>query len=497
MQVEWATTGVEGLDQVLGGGLPRENVYLVQGASGSGKTTLGLQFLLEGLRLGESALYVGTSETRQTLAAIARGHGWSLDGIGVHLHDGRDSGSAEVEQTMLHPAEVELPRTVEAMLEVVDALKPDRLVIDSLAELRAMAREDRWYRRQLRMLQDHFRDSRCTALLVEIPEGDRPAIKSIVGGTIELDSTTPAYGPDRRRLRVAKIRGQGFATGYHDYKIRRGGLVVYPRLVAAEHRQRFEPERISSGLPALDAMLGGGIDRGTSTLLLGQAGTGKSLIATHYAVAAADRGERSALYLFDERIQTLEQRSEGVGLPLRRLVDEGLVEIRQVDPSELTPGEFSHLVRQSVEDRGVRLVVIDSLNGYSQAMPEERFLTVYLHELSCFLNQQGVASLYVLAQHGIGSMLTPQEFDVSYIADSVLLFRHFEHAGAIRKAISVYKHRTSAHETTIRELRVGAGGIAIGEPLLAFRGVLTGCPDYVARTLEPPGTDRGDGTDGR
>ena len=496
MPVEWATTGVEGLDRVLGGGLPRENVYLIQGASGSGKTTLGLQFLIEGVRLGESALYVGTSETRQSLEAIAEGHGWSLDGLGLYLRDGREPGTVEVEQTMLHPAEVELPRTMEAMLEEADRVKPDRLVIDSLAELRALAREDRWYRRQLRLLQDHFRDSRCTALLVEIPEADRPAIKSLVGGTIELDSATPAYGPDRRRLRVAKIRGQGFATGYHDYKIRRGGLVVYPRLVAAEHRQRFEPERIGSGLPALDAMLGGGVDRGTSILLLGQAGTGKSLIATHYAVAAAERGERSALYLFDERIQTLEQRSEGVGLPLRRLVDEGLIEIRQVDPSEMTPGEFSHLVRQAVERRGIRLVLIDSLNGYSHAMPEERFLTVYLHELSSFLNQQGVASLYVLAQHGIGSNLAQQEFDVSYIADTVMLFRHFEHAGAIHKAISVYKHRTSAHETTIREVRIGPGGIAIGEPLLAFRGVLSGSPEYVSRTLEPPETERG-AADGR
>jgi circadian clock protein KaiC len=487
MPSERANTGIEGLDRILGGGLPRENVFLIRGPSGSGKTTLGLQFLIEGVRLGESALYIGTSETRHSLDGIAEGHGWSLDGVRTHLHEGAEANSAAMDQTMLHPAEVELPRTMEAVLAVADAIRPDRLVIDSLAEIRALAREDLWYRRQLRVLRQHFRDSRCTALLMEIPEADRPAIKSIVGGTIELDSSTPSFGPERRRLRVAKIRGQGFATGYHDYKIRPGGLVVYPRLVAAEHRHRFDPERIGSGLPALDHMLGGGIDRGTSTLLLGQAGTGKSLIALHYAVAAADRGERSAMYLFDERIQTLCHRAAGVGLPLDRLMEEGMIEVRQVDPAELTPGEFSQMVREAVTDRGARLVVLDSLNGYSYAMPEERFLTLYLHELSSYLNQQAVASIFVLAQHGIDAIHSQQEFDVSYIADAVVLFRHFEHAGAVRKAVSVYKHRTSPHEATIRELRVGRGGIEIGEPLLEFSGVLGGNPRYVGRALDTPG----------
>ncbi len=478
---KFVSSGIEGLDAILGGGFPAEQLYLIRGDSGVGKTTLGLQFLLEGAKNGETVLYLGTSETEPEIRKVAASHGWSLDAVRIHHHQTPQLGE---EQTMLHPAELELPKTMEAILLIVDSINPSRVVLDSLAELRMLARSELWYRRQLMLLKNHFAHKDCTVMLIEIPHGDQMPLNSVVSGVIELERRTPAYGPDRRRLRVAKIRGQPFTTGYHDYKIRTGGLDVFPRLVAAEYRQNRLAERMSTGLPEMDAMFHGGPSRGDSLLLLGPSGTGKSLVATQIVAAAAERGERCAVYAFDERIQTMLDRAEGVGIPLGRHIEDGTIRIRQVDPAELTSGEFSHIVRKEVEANGVRVLVIDSLNGYDYAMPEQSTLTVHLHELSSFLNQSGVTPVFTMTQHGLVSERIEQPFDVSYVADTILVFRHFEHGGEVRKAISVYKHRSGSHETSIRELKITSEGLRVGDPLRQFHGILTGTPKFMGERLD-------------
>lgn len=476
----FAQTGIAGLDRVLGGGFPRGQIHLIRGASGAGKTTLSLQFLMEGARRGEPVLYLGTSETEQEIQLIAKSHGWSLDGITLHRHDSPSFS----DQTMLHPAEIELPQTIESMLAVIDQAAPTRLVIDSLAEIRVLSGNHLWYRRQLMTLKQHFANNNCTVLVVEIPNEKQPAVlDSVVSSVIELQQTTPLYGPDRRRLRATKIRGQDFISGYHDYRIRKGGIDLFPRLSAAEFRHSFPCENISTGLPEMDDMFHGGITRGTSLLLLGPSGTGKSLMATQLAVAAAKRGERSVFFVFDERVQTLFQRAEGIGLPFRRHVEEGTIEIRQIDPTEMTSGEFSSIVQHLVEQSGVRMIIIDSLNGYAYAMPDERLLSVHLHELASYLNQQGVVSIFTMTQHGLVSDSIQQPFDVSYIADSVVLFRHFEFAGNVHKALSVYKNRSGPHETSIREFQITPSGVRLGNPLTQFQGVLTGTPQFVGERI--------------
>jgi circadian clock protein KaiC len=477
----FASSGVPGLDQVLGGGFPSGQVSLLRGASGVGKTTLSLQFLMEGARIGEAALYLGTSETEQDIRHVAASHGWSLQGVSLHHHEHQ---SVEVEQTMLHPAEVELPRTIDSMLSIVKEISPKRVVIDSLAEFRVLARDELWYRRQLMTLKQFFSNEDCTVLLIELGDGSQPVLDSIVSGVVQLDRTTPLYGPDRRRLRVSKIRGQQFTTGFHDYVIHTGGLEVFPRLTAAEHRQPAPRGQISTGMPGMDTMLGGGLTRGTSILLLGPSGTGKSVMATRLAVAAAERGERSALFVFDERVQTLFQRAEGIGLPLEKYCEKNLIQIRQIDPAELTSGEFSHTVRSLVEDEGIQLLVIDSLNGYAYAMPQEQLLSLHLHELASYLNQKGVTSIFTATQHGLVSPHGDQPFDVSYLADTVILFRHFEFGGQLHKAVSVYKSRGGPHETAVREFTIDSGGIRLGEPLKAFRGILSGVPEFLGEVLD-------------
>ncbi|MEX0939526.1 MAG: ATPase domain-containing protein [Pirellulales bacterium] len=476
----YAGSGISGLDEVLGGGFPRGHTYLIHGASGAGKTTLSLQYLIEGARNGENVLYLGTSETEHEIRRIADSHGWSLDGVTLHHHVPPPPGG---EQTVLHPADMELPQTIETMLSVAEEVKPSRLVIDSLTEIRVLSQNELWYRRQLMTLKHHFADSRCTVLLLDIPS-NQSTLNSIVSGVIELEQTVPLYGPDRRRLRVVKIRGQEFSTGHHDYKICRGGIEAFPRLVAAKHRRRHVEERAGTGLPALDALLKGGLMRGNSTLLLGTSGTAKSLMASHLVVAAAQRGEKSVMYVFDERVQTLFQRSHGVGLPLERYVEEGLIEVRQIDPTEWTTGEFSSAVKRSVEQDGIRMMVIDSLNGYAYAMPDERLLSLHLHELFSYLSQQAVTPVFTMTQHGVVPSSIQQPFDVSYIADTVMLFRHFEFRGEVRKAISVYKMRSGPHEATIRELQIGPDGIRVGEPLRQFHGILTGTPHYTGDVLD-------------
>jgi len=474
-------TGSAGLDNVLNGGFPANRLYLVEGDPGTGKTTLALQFLLEGVRRGEPVLYVTLSETKEELTAVARSHGWSLEGVGLHeLVPAADSLKAETQYTIFHPSEVELGETTRAVIEEVERIKPRRVVFDSLSEMRLLARDPLRYRRQILALKQFFAGRKSTVLLLD----DRTAadtdlqVQSIAHGVLMLEQLELDYGAERRRMRVSKLRGSRFRGGFHDFAIRTGGVEVFPRLVAAGRHMEFEPGSVASGVAELDALLGGGLDRGTATLFLGPAGSGKSSLAAHFAAAAAARGEPAAAFIFDEGVNTYLGRAAGLGTDLRAEVEAGRFKVQQVDPAELSPGEFAHSVCTAVEG-GVRLVIIDSLNGYLQAMPDERFLTAQMHELLTYLNQQGVVTLLVMAQHGFLGTGMSSPVDVSYLADTVVLLRYFEVAGAIRRAVSVVKKRTGRHEDTIREMRLSAArGIEVGEPLTAFRGVLTGVPMF-------------------
>ena len=439
-----------------------------------------MTFLLEGAKTGERGLYVTLSESREELAAGAASHGWSLEGIEIlELIASEQDLDGEQEVTMYHPAEVELTETVRKILDTVARVNPSRVVIDSLSELRLLAQSSLRYRRQILALKQFFNGRKTTVLLLDdqtTSEITDLQLQSIAHGVITLEQLAPLYGAARRRLRVVKFRGTSYRGGYHDFSIQPGGVVVYPRLIAAEHSVEFPREHIESGVAALDALLGGGPDRGTSTLLLGPAGTGKSTIAAQYAVAAARRGDHAAIFAFDESIATLKVRTAALGIQLNEGMHGGQVRVQQVDPAELSPGEFAAMVRESVERDGARVVIIDSLNGYLHSMPDEHFLTAQLHELLSYLGRQGVTTLMVVAQHGIvgTSMLSP--VDTSYLTDSVILFRYFEHSGRIKKAISVMKKRSGAHEESIRELRFDGEGIHLSEPLTQLRGILTGVP---------------------
>lgn len=475
------TTGITGLDDILEGGFPAHRVYLVEGEPGTGKTTLAMQFLLEGARCGESGLYITLSETKEELEGVALSHGWSLDGINVHeLMPPEESLKTESQYTIFHPSEIELGETTNAVLKEVERTKPQRVVFDSLSEMRLMARDALRFRRQILALKQYFAGRQTTVLLLDdkVYQGADLQVQSISHGVVSLEQLVVEYGAERRRLRVTKLRGSKFRGGYHDFTIETGGLAVFPRLIAAEHRREFAKESIKSGIDQLDSLIGGGLDRGSSTLLIGPAGSGKSSIASQFAAAAAARGEHVAAFIFDELRETFISRAEGIGLCMQTHVDDGLVKIQQVDPAELSPGQFSHAVRQSVARDAASLVIIDSLNGYLNAMPDERFLTMQMHELLTYLNQQGTVTLMVMAQHGfLGSMMaTP--VDVSYLADGVVMVRYFEAMGAIHRALSVVKKRTGSHESSIREMRITPEGIIVGEPLKDFRGVLTGVPIY-------------------
>jgi circadian clock protein KaiC len=488
-----ATTGIAGLDTILGGGLPRHHAYLVQGEHGSGKTTLALRFCISGAQQGERALYLSSCESEDDIRQVAASHGWALDGVTLHYDDARQHLGDEQRQSVFHPAEVELPRTIEALLAVIDRVNPERLVIDSMSEIRLLAADPGWFHRQLLTLKEDLVERQCTTLFCsDRPEPNQPEL-SIVHGAIDLEQLSLDYGPDRRRLRISKMRGQPFSSGYHDFRIRTGAIEVYPRLPAAtERRGRIGAETVPSGLSALDSLFGGGADRATSTLLLGPSGTGKSSLATQFVMAAAARGERCDMYIFDEQTHTLLQRSMGLGLDLEAEVERGMVGLHPIDPAEMSPGEFSHRVRQANKAQNTQLLVIDSLAGYANAMPDERLLTVHLHEMLTYLNQQGVTVMLVMTQHGLPGAPRNTPFDLSYIADSVLLFQAFEFAGEIRRAISVYKRRGGPHEPTVRELQLGADGIRIGEPLRQFRGVLTGIPHFMGTTL--PDIEEADAT---
>lgn len=475
-------TGVAGLDNVLGSGFPRNRLYLIQGEPGVGKTTLALQFLLAGVRAGERCLYVTLSESEAELRAVASSHGWTLEGIQIYeMSVGGGHEVQDEENTLYVPAEVELGERMEALLAEVDRVKPSRVVVDSCSELRLLAETPLRFRRQVLALKHDLVRRDCTILMLDNPVsiGGDPLLQSLVHGVVAMEQLSPDYGAERRRLRVTKLREVAFRGGYHDMVIRQDGVAVFPRLVASEHSERFMPGSASSGIAGIDALLGGGLDRGTSTLFMGPAGTAKSALATQYAVAAAARGDHVAMFTFDEGLGTLFTRATALGMALETHVKSGSVTVQQIDPAELSPGEFVQTVRVAVEQSNARIVIIDSLNGYLQAMPEEKFLTVQLHEMLSYLRQRGVIMIMVVAQHGfLGQVAAP--IDVSYLADTVVLMRYFETSGRVRKAISVVKKRSGQHEDTIRELQVGANGFTVGPPLVEFQGVLSGMLDRVS-----------------
>jgi len=488
------STGVPGLDYILCGGLPANHLYLIEGDPGTGKTTLALQFLLEGFRAGEKGLYVTLSETKSELLTVAASHGWSLDGIGVFELASLEQRLEAAEQyTVFHPSEVELSETTKRICEQVEKIQPARVVFDSLSEVRLLARDPLRYRRQVLALKQFFAGRRCTVLLLDdrTSEENDLQLQSIAHGVVRMERMAVEYGGARRRLTVAKMRGLQFREGFHDFNIQPGGLMVYPRLIAAENKAVLNSEReaqreeAKSGIAQLDALVGGGIHYGTSTLVLGPAGSGKSTLLTQYAVALAAGGDRVACYLFEETRENFLERSAGLGLDLRAQVQNGRVSLEQIDPAEMSPGEFSHRVRTAVEgkpgDGAARVVVIDSLNGYLNAMPSESFLLIQMHELLTYLNERGVLTLMILAQHGLVGSAMQTPVDVTYLADTVIVLRYFEAFGEVKLAIAVIKKRTGGHERSMRQFQISREGVRIGGPLKDFDGVLTGVPTFRGR----------------
>ena len=476
------STGIEGLDEILRGGLPSGHAYLVQGAPGTGKTTLALQFLQNGVAEHERVLYVALGETLSELETVAHSHGWSLEGIDVCDLHGPEQVAPEAQYTFFHPSEIELGETTKTIMSWIDRVRPRRVVLDSLSEMRLLARDSLRYRRQVLALKHHMAARGCTVLLLDTTS--HPAtefqLQTVAHGVLTLEQRDPAYGGKRRRLAFEKVRGVPFRDGWHDYIIATGGIRVFPRLVAGDEGDRAKPS-ISSGDPHLDELLAGGVERGSSTLLVGPSGVGKSTLAMHFVKASLVRGERAAVYLFDESRAAWARRSASLGLGLHDADPSSLV-VQSINPSALSPGEFVHRVRRQVEDERVRLVVIDSINGYNESMPEERFLSLHMHELLSFLGQKDVTTILVLASVGSASGPVHTTVDLSYISDTIIALRYFEAFGEVRKAISVLKKRMSAHESTIRELEIRSGsGIRIGEQLHEFRGVLTGAPEYTGK----------------
>jgi circadian clock protein KaiC len=479
-----SSTGVPGLDMILHGGLPSGRLYLLEGEPGSGKTTLGLQFLLEGARRGERVLYVTLSETRDEIEAVAASHGWSLESLELfELAMAAEVLGEAREQSILHPWEMELGATVRLIQEKVAAASPSRIVFDSLSEMRLLSQNPLRYRRQVLAMKQFFSGRKSTVVLIDdltAERGQRDShLHSLCHGVVTLERTTLQFGAARRRLQIQKLRGVDFVAGYHDVTLRKGGLEVYPRLVAAHHHKPFIGDPTPSGVEEMDALLSGGPLRGTSTLISGPAGAGKTTLSLQYVHAACERGEACTILEFDERVGTLLVRAKHMGLDLQKHVDSGRLLILQVDPAEVTPGEFSWHIRKQVEERDVRLMVIDSFNGYVAAMPQAQFVALQLHELLSYLNQRGVTTFLIHPQSGlVGSMVT-NAINISYVADTVILIRFFEAEGRIRKALSIIKNRGGPHEDAIRELRIDSQGLRIGRPLTEFRGVMTGNPEYV------------------
>ena len=478
-----AKTGIVGLDDVLLGGLSPNHVYLLDGDPGTGKTTVGLQFLLAGRDADQGGMYITLSETAPELLGTAASHGWNLDGIDILELSELQSERTDETYTLFHPSEVELQRTVEIILEAIEKKSPHRVVIDSLSEMRLLARDPLRFRRQILALKQFFAGRHCTALFLDdrsAPEGDMQ-LHSLAHGVIMLEHFSVDYGTGRRRLQVKKLRGAQFRGGYHDFRIRTGGLDVFPRLETENVESHLAGGEILSGSPELDMMLGGGLTPGTSTLVTGAAGTGKSVLSLQYGLAAAERGERVRFYLFDERMSTFRLRARGLGMPLARAEKRGNLVVQQIEPTQMSPGEFSDVLRNAVERDGVTMIVLDSINGYMQAMPSENLLTIQVHEMLSFLGNNAVTSILTLVQHGVFGGPVDEAAEVSYLADTVVLLRYFEHAGTVRQAISTVKKRSGTHEHTIRESRVARGGLRVGKPLAEFRGVLGGIPEYLGR----------------
>ena len=477
-----AATGVQGLDDILAGGLHRGRVYLIEGSPGTGKTTIATQFLLAGAAAGERGLYITLSETEDELRESAASHGWRLDDpLSVYeLIPPESLLDEEQQQSLLYSSDLELGETTKRIFEVIEQHKPQRIVLDSLSEIRLLAQSSLRYRRQVLALKHYFARNGATVVMLDdlTSETHDKTVHSVAHGVIRLEELAPDYGSDRRRLRVIKYRGQIYRGGFHDMIIETGGVTVFPRLVSAEHRSEFSRDPLPSNSPELNALLGGGIERGSSTLVLGPAGTGKSLLTLSFALQAIERGESAAIFIFDEELGLPFERAKGLGLDLAPLRESGKLIVEQVDAAELAPGEFAQRVRTCVQEHNARTVVIDSLNGYQAAMPEEKQLILHMHELLQFLNRQGANTFLTVAQHGlVGDMKAP--VDVTYLADTVILLRYFEAMGRVRRAISVIKKRTSAHEDTIREYRIGRGGITVGPTLTKFQGVLRGVPEMI------------------
>jgi circadian clock protein KaiC len=478
-----ASTGIDGLDDILAGGLARERVYLLEGSPGTGKTTTAMSFLRAGAQHGEKTLYITLSETEAELRDTARSHGWELEGVEIfELVPPESLLDEEQQQSLLYSSDLELGETTRMIFEAVERAKPRRVVIDSLSEIRLLAQSSLRYRRQVLALKHYFAKHATTVLLLDdlTTENLDKTVHSVAHGVVRLEELAPEYGAERRRVRVIKYRGRKFRGGFHDFAIRTGGLEIYPRLVSAEHKSAFDRSPLPSDIDGLDAILGGGVERGSSCLVLGPAGTGKSLLALYFVLSAIQRGEKAAIFLFDEEIGLLFDRTQAFGIDLEALRDQGSLIIQQIDAAELSPGEFTARVRQCVDRQGIKTVVIDSLNGYQAAMPEENFLILHIHELLQYLNRQGATTFLTVAQHGlVGEMKAP--VDVTYLADTVILLRYFEAAGEVRRALSVIKKRSGRHEKTIREFEIGDSGLNVGPPLTNFHGVLRGVPNFVGQ----------------
>ena len=474
-----AQTGVPGLDEILAGGLSRGNVFLLEGNPGTGKTTIALRYLIEGAKHGERGLYITLSETEVELRAGATSHGWTIDPK-VEIFELAPPESlldTEQQQSLLYSSDLELGEATKSIIGAFERIQPDRVVLDSLSEIRLLAQSSLRYRRQILVLKHYFARHGATVLLLDDLTSDvlDKTVHSVVHGVVHLEELAPNFGAERRRVRISKYRGQSFRGGYHDFKLETGGAIVFPRLVAAEHRTKFSRQAMTSGIEALDALLGGGVEQGSSTLVLGPAGTGKSTVVLQFAVAAIARGEKAAVFVFDEELGLLFDRTRKLGFDLEAMREAGTLHIEQLDAAELSPGEFAHRVRLCVDHNQAKTVIIDSLNGYQAAMPEENALVLHIHELLQYLNRQGATTFLTVAQHGlIGDMKSP--VDVTYLADTVVLLRYFEALGRVKRAISVIKKRTGHHEDTIREFHIGSQGVIVGEPISGFQGVLRGVP---------------------
>jgi circadian clock protein KaiC len=480
---EQASTGVEGLDDILAGGLTRDRLYLLEGSPGTGKTTTALSFLRAGARNGERTLYITLSETEEELRATAQTHGWDLEGIEIfELVPPESLLDEQQQQSLLYSSDLELGETTRMVFDSVEKSKPSRVVIDSLSEIRLLAQSSLRYRRQVLAMKHYFAKHSATVLLLDDLTTDAldKTVHSVAHGVVRLEELAPEYGAERRRVRVIKYRGRKFRGGFHDFTIKTGGLEVYPRLVSSEHRTNFTRDICGTGIAGLDQLMGGGIERGSSCLVLGPAGTGKSLLTLYFVLSTIQRGERAAIFVFDEELGLLFDRVRALGIELQPLVDSKQLMVQQVDAAELSPGEFTANVRRCVDKMGIKTVVIDSLNGYQAAMPEEQFLVLHIHELLQYLNRQGASTFLTVAQHGlVGDMKAP--VDVTYLADTVLLLRYFEATGDVRRAMSVIKKRSGGHEKAIREYTISENGLEVGPPLRGFQGVLRGVPNFVGQ----------------